>query len=302
MKVLVTGGAGFIGSNLALALQERGDQVTLIDNFRSGHRENLKSFRGEVITQDIVDCFLDRWVPDAKAIFHQAAITDTTLTDPEQMNQCNVEGFRNILQFAAQRQIPVVYASSAGVYGNSKIPMREKQEVKPLNPYASSKVAMDHLAREFIKKENIPLIIGLRYFNVFGPREQFKGKAASMIYQLAQQIGQKKRPRIFLDGEQKRDHIYVKDIILANLQALSAKKNGIVNIGTGIATTFNQLVEILNRVLKTNLEPDYFKNPYVGVYQDETLADTRTAEELFGFKAEYSIEEGIREYLLADSI
>lgn len=297
MRILVTGGAGFIGSNLALALEEQGHKVAVLDDFSSGHFENLAGFKGDVIAGDIVDVDLEKMAGDTEIIFHQAALTDTTITDQYRMIRTNVEGFRGVLRFALKRKIRLVYASSAGVYGNGENHMREDQAPKPLNCYAFSKWVTDSIAREVIGKKSIP-IVGLRYFNVFGPREEYKGKAASMIYQLARQMKQNKRPRIFTDGEQKRDHIYVKDVVAANLDALLPdSRSGIVNVGTGVATTFNRLIEILNKVLKTDLTPDYFENPYTGAYQDETLADTKLAQELIGFKAKYTIEEGIQDYL-----
>jgi ADP-L-glycero-D-manno-heptose 6-epimerase len=138
--------------------------------------------------------------------------------------------------------------------------------------------------------------VGLRYFNVYGPRESFKGKAASMIYQLALQMKEGKRPRIFEFGEQFRDQIYVKDVVEANLQAMEAP-SGVYNVGTGKPTTFNKIVEVLNKVLKTNLEPEYIKNPYTQFYQDQTLADMNLSASKMGFVAKYDIESGIEDYM-----
>lgn len=298
MRILVTGGAGFIGSNLALTLEQQGHKVTVLDDFSSGHFDNLIGFKGDVVSADAADAVLDEFVPDAEVIFHQAAVTDTTVTDQYRMMRVNVEGFRNVLKFALKKKIRLVYASSAGVYGDGKNPMEENQMPQPLNCYAFSKSVMDNIAGEIIREKTIP-IVGLRYFNVFGPQEKYKKKAASMIWQLSRQMKEGIRPRIFTDGQQKRDHIYVKDVVAANLCAMEAKKSGIVNVGTGTATAFNRLIEILNQVLKTNLAPDYFQNPYGGAYQDETLADTNLAQELIGFKAKYAVEEGIQDYLSA---
>ena len=297
MKVLVTGGAGFIGSNLALALEKRRDHVIVIDDFSSGHFKNLIGFSGDVIARNLVDCPLEQLVSDVDVIFHQASITDTTITDQYRMIHANVEGFRNVLRFSEKKNVRLIYASSAGVYGDGKTPMREDQVLNPLNSYAFSKCVMDQLAKNAIERQTVPLLVGLRYFNVFGPREEYKGKSASMIYQLAQQMKQDKRPRIFSDGEQKRDHIYMKDVVEANLSALRTKNSGIFNVGAGTATSFNRLVEILNEVLGTRLKPDYFENPYAAAYQDETLADPQKAKSLLGFKTNYSIEAGIRDYL-----
>ena len=171
--------------------------------------------------------------------------------------------------------------------------MGEDQKPSPQNVYAHSKSLMDELA---IKYKDKIRIVGLRYFNVYGPRERYKKKAASMIYQLVQQIKASKNPRIFKYGEQSRDFIYVKDVVDATIKAMRAKESGIVNVGTGTATTFNRIIKILNEVLGTSFKPEYFDNPY-SFYQNETRADTERAEELLGFKARYSIEEGIRDYL-----
>ena len=294
MKAIVTGGAGFIGSNIASALEGKNARVVIVDDFSSADFKNLRDFKGEVITQDINEVVWEKLeTPDV--IFHQAALTDTTVTDQKRMMFNNVEGFRKVLRFALERKVRLVYASSAGVYGNEAPPQVENGRLSPLNIYAYSKFTGDQIAaREF--KNSKSLIIGLRYFNVFGMGEQHKGTAASMIYRLAEQMRSGKQPRIFHDGEQTRDHIYVRDVVEANLKALETKENGIVNIATGKATSFNRLIEILNDVLGTHFAPDYFDNPY-DFYQKSTQADTTLAQKLLGFKARYSIEEGIHEYL-----
>ena len=296
MKVSVTGGAGFIGSNLAVELERRGAQVTVIDDFSSASFKNLRSFKGEVVAQSVNDFVWDK-LGSVDVIFHQAALTDTTVTDQKRMMFNNVEGFRRILEFAAEKKVKLVYASSAGVYGNEPAPQRENGILNPLNIYAYSKFVGDQLASRTAKAGKIT-IIGLRYFNVFGLGEQHKGSAASMIYQLAEQMRTGKRPRIFHDGEQTRDHIYVKDVVEANLEASEAKSSGIANIGTGIATSFNRIIEILNEVLGTRLQPDYFDNPY-GFYQNSTQAEIIEAKRLFGFEAKWSVEAGMKEYLTA---
>ena len=134
-------------------------------------------------------------------------------------------------------------------------------------------------------------------FNVFGPREQYKGKMASMVWQLAQQMLSGKRPRIFKWGEQRRDQVYVKDVIRANLLALESKGNGIVNIGTGNAISFNHIIEVLNKVLGTNYAPEYFDNPYIGFYQEHTEADLTLAERLLGYRPRWSFEEAVKDYI-----
>ena len=296
LKILTTGGTGFIGSNLVSALEERGNELTIVDNLSSGNPENLRGFKGDVVDGDIATLDLISQFKEKKfdIIFHQAAITDTTFSDDKEMFRVNVEGFRNILKFARSIKAKLIYASSAGVYGRGKIPMKEGQELFPLNAYAFSKKMMDELAAKEMEEGDIA-IIGLRYFNVYGPREKYKGKSASMIYQLYKQMENKQRPKIFKWGEQKRDFIYVKDIVWANLKAMEIDKSCIVNVGTGAAATFNRVIEILNKVLGTNYETEYFDNPY-GFYQDETQADTSLAGNFLAFKAKFDVEEGIKDY------
>lgn len=298
-EILITGGAGFIGSNLALYLQEKGYKVTVIDNFSSGNIKNLTGFKGNVIEADVSTLDLNSKFKSKQfdVIFHLASITDTTVSDTETMNRINVGSFKNILKFAKERHSKLIYASSAGVYGRGKIPMREDQQLMPLNPYSVSKVMIDNLAKEEMSKNEI-VIIGLRYFNVYGQKESYKGKSASMIYQLYNQMKSGKRPRIFKFGEQFRDFIYIQDVNRCHLEALKTEKSCIVNVGTGIPTTFNKIIELLNINLGTNLQPEYFDNPYE-FYQNETLADTTLAEKLLCFKAKFTIEDGIKDYLLS---
>lgn len=295
MKALVTGGAGFIGSNLALYLEKEGHEVTVLDDFSSGHENNLKGFKGEVLRADVATFQFSSKFKKLDAIFHQAAITDTTIADENKMFHANVDGFRNILDFAFRTGAKVIYASSAAVYGKGPAPMKESQLPLPTHCYGVSKAKMDEMAKNAMKKENAPLIIGLRYFNVFGPRESYKGNASSMIYQLASQMKSGKRPRIFKWGEQKRDFVYVKDVLRANLLSFESTKSGIVNIGTGKATPFNEVIRILNELLGTSYEPDYFDNPY-SFYQDHTEADLSLARTLIGYQPQYTTQEGMRDY------
>lgn len=297
-RALVTGGAGFVGSNLALELERRGVSVVVLDDFSSGHFENLKGFKGDVVAGDIsrpaewmgrlgaVDC-----------VFHQAAITDTTVTDQKRMMEVNVEGFRNILTFALEAGVRrVVYASSAGTYGSGPVPMRESQEPAPMNVYGFSKMVMERVADAFVKEEPSLKVVGLRYFNVFGPRELHKGKAASMIWQLHGQMKAGRRPRIFRAGEQYRDHIYVKDVVAANLKAAEAAQSGVYNVCTGKGTTFNEVVAALNAAMGLSLEPEYFENPY-SFYQNETQGDPSAAAAGLGFKSSWAFRDGVADYL-----
>ena len=293
MRALVTGAAGLIGSNLALELEKQGHDVVALDNFSTGIFENLREFKGDVVTADLRKP--EEWagkLGKIDAVFHQAAITDTTIMDQKLMMSVNVEAFRALLDWAEDAKVKkVVYASSAGVYGDRPVPQKETVEPKPLNVYAFSKMVMENVARESKVKT-----IGLRYFNVYGPRETHKKKAASMIYQLYQQMKQSKRPRVFEFGEQYRDFIYVKDVVRANILAANKGVRGVFNCCTGKKTSFNQIIADLNAVLGTNLQPDYFKNPY-SFYQNETLGDPGKAVRELKFSAAYTTTAGIKDYL-----
>ena len=299
MRILVTGGAGFIGSNLALELESRGHEIVVLDDFTVGRLENLKGFKGDVIVADIFRA--QDWiyrVGPVDAVFHEAAITDTTMPDQRRMMEVNVEGFRNVLDFAAEAGVKrVVYATSAGVYGSGPVPMSETQEAAPSNAYAFSKRVMEKVAISFAHENPGTRVAGLRYFNVYGPRESFKGAAASMIWQLSLQIQAGKRPRIFKWGEQYRDFVYIKDVVDANLKALESEVEGVFNVCAGKRATFNRIIEVLNAVLGASHKTEYFDNPYAAFYQNETLGDPSAASKTLGFTANYTIEDGIRDYL-----
>ncbi len=301
MRILITGGAGFIGSNLALTLQEKLPfaRIYVLDNFSSGHFRNLTGFKGEVITGDVRDRELWSFLRRRFAfdvIFHEAALTDTTVEDQRLMMETNADSLRYLLEAALDWNAKVIYASSAGVYGNTPPPMREDRGLEPENIYGFSKLMMDRIAQDYMERFPELRIVGLRYFNVYGPRESYKGRSASMIYQLALKILHGQKPKLFKWGEQKRDFVYVKDVVRANFLALERDVSGVFNIGTGRARSFNEIMEILNRELGTDYEPDYFDCPY-DFYQEHTEADISRARDQLGYEPAYSLEEGIREYL-----
>jgi ADP-L-glycero-D-manno-heptose 6-epimerase len=313
-NILVTGGAGFIGSNLVLELQKRYPKaaITVVDDFRGSSFKNLLGFNGDVLAFNVSDPAFLTAVKGKKfdTIFHMASITDTTVLDEKLMMYDNVEGFRNILNIAVRSKSDVVYASSAAVYGNgpaqpkstgrgkkdqeeATVAFKESDAGHPNNIYGYSKWVMEKLAERYESKLKI---VGLRFFNVFGPGETFKGKAASMIYQLYLQMKSGKRPRIFKYGEQRRDFIYVKDVVEAILLAADAKKNTSVNVGTGRPTSFNALIAALNEALGTSYEPEYFDNPY-DFYQDFTQADMSHSQKATGFKCKFTTREAILDYV-----
>ena len=280
-KYLVTGGAGFIGSNIAKTLEAEGHEVAVLDDFsKNGHFKNLIGFKGDVITCD------------------EAAITDTTVMDQKVMMEQNVEAFKNLLEFAAENDIKkVVYASSAATYGNGPVPNVETQPTHPENVYGFSKVIMDNVARQFAEDNNDMKIIGLRYFNVYGPGEYHKGKMASMVYQLYNQMKAGQRPRVFKHGEQQRDFVYVKDIVKINMCALkNGKETGVFNAATGVPRDYNDIIACLNKELGTNLEPEYIDNPYP-FFQLKTQADITKSKEKLGYEPDYTLEKGIADYV-----
>jgi len=299
-NLLVTGGAGFIGSNLTLALQEKfpDAHLTVIDDFRSGNFKNLAGYREDFIARNLATLDWREQFGNEKfdAIFHLASITDTTNHDQFEQVHDNVESFRRILNFARPTRTRIIYASSASTYGATTEASVESNSAAPANAYSFSKVIIDNIALRAAAESPDWIIVGLRYFNVYGPREAHKGVPASMVYHLAQQMKAGQRPRIFKHGEQKRDFVYVKDAVEGSIRALEASQSGIYNLGSGRARSFNELVDILNKCLGTNFQPDYIDNPHAH-YQNFTEADLRKARNALGYEPRFRLEEGVRDYM-----
>ncbi|MFY9141811.1 ADP-glyceromanno-heptose 6-epimerase [Sulfuricurvum sp.] len=312
--ILITGGAGFIGSNLAFYFQENypDAHVVVLDLFRSnltlsngnlksfGHFKNLLGFRGEVISGDINDkALLAILEKNYKFdyIFHEAAISDTTALEQDLMIQTNVNAFKDLLDMAVAHGANMIYASSGATYGDAASPQRVGREA-PQNVYGFSKLMMDHLARQYAQKFKNISIVGLRYFNVYGPREFFKNKTASMVVQFGHQLLSGKNPKLFENSDQiLRDFIYIEDIVQANILAMHPKENGVFNVGTGKARSFQSMVDILQRELGTSYPCEYIPNPYVGRYQFHTEADIQTTRDALGYSPRYEFEEGIAAYV-----
>ena len=301
MRVLVTGGAGFIGSNLAKRLESLGHQTTVIDDFSSAGWPNLVAFRGDVLTANVATELAPLIAAGPfDVIFHEASITDTTVMDQRKMMHNNVEGFRNILDLATRWDSRLVWASSCSIYGQGPVPMKENQLPNPLNVYAYSKLAMENMAACHAQRRHQP-VIGLRYSNVYGPAEAHKGKFASMIHQLCKQMRAGTRPRIFTAGEQKRDFVYIDDVVQLNLLAMESRSSGVYNAGVGDAFSFNAVVTQLNRVLKTDLQPDYFENPY-SFTQDWTQTDLTETHRVLGYEPKFDLEKGVSAYHASGSL
>jgi ADP-L-glycero-D-manno-heptose 6-epimerase len=310
--ILITGGAGFIGANLAFYFQENHPdaKVVVLDSFRSGetlsngnlksfgHFKNLLGFNGEVISGDIndKDLLLDLEVKyQFDYIFHEAAISDTTALEQDLMIKTNVNAFKDLLDLAVAHDANMIYASSAATYGSSDT-FKVGHEA-PNNVYGFSKVMMDNIAYDYMENSDIN-IVGLRYFNVYGPREYFKNTTASMVLQFGHQLLFGKNPRLF-EGSDKilRDFIYIEDIIQANIKAMEPKKSGVYNVGTGKARSFQDIVDILQRELGTSAVCEYIPNPYVGSYQFFTQADIEETKEYLGYEPAYEMEDGIKAYV-----
>src|SRR5438552_14173317 len=300
-NLLVTGGAGFIGSNLTLTLQEKfpDTRLTVIDDFRSGAFKNLRGYRGDFVAQNLATLDWREQFGDEKfdAILHLASITDTTLHDQFVQVHDNVESFRRLLNFARPNKTRIIYASSASTYGPATVASVETNGAAPANIYAFSKAMMDNLAIREAKENPSSIIVGLRYFNVYGPREAHKGVPASMVYHLAQQMKAGQRPRIFKHGDQKRGFVYVKDVVEGSILALEAKQSGIYNLGSGQARSFNELVDVLNKCLGTKFQPDYIENPHAH-YQNFTEADLDKVRSALGYQPQFSLERGVADYVL----
>lgn len=310
--ILITGGAGFIGSNLAFYFQENfpNSKIIIFDCFRNedffsngnlksfGHYKNLIGFKGQIICGDISNKKDLDLIKDFKFdfIFHEAAISDTRVYDQEAILQTNLNSFYDLLEIAKTDESTLIYASSAATYGNSKSPQTIGME-NPDNPYGFSKYAMDKLALEYSKENPKMKIVGLRYFNVYGPREFYKGNTASMVIQLGHQILQGKSPRLF-EGSNNilRDFIFIDDVIQANVKACSPKENGVYNVGTGFPRSFQEISDILQSELGYSLGTSYFKNPFDG-YQSHTQADLTLTKNNINFEPTFSLEEGIKKYI-----
>lgn len=310
-KILITGGAGFVGSNLAFYLQNnfQDSSITVIDKFQSeekfpngnfvalGHYKNLIGFTGKVVAADI-NCleelaFLENENWDV--IFHQAAISDTTVLDQNIVIKTNTNTLNYFIRLAKKNDAHLVYASSAGTYGNSESPNIIGKGELPENVYGFSKLSMDTFVRNELAKDPNLKITGLRYFNVYGNREFYKGKTASMILQLALQMLQGKKPKLFKHGEQSRDFIFIDDVVQANIKAVSSK-SGIYNVGTGITRSFNDIIEILKTELNIDVEVEFIDNPYT-FYQNNTKADITLSRNLLGYEPQFTLELGIAAYV-----
>src|SRR5271156_1039591 len=301
--IIVTGAAGFIGSNLLSALNAKGVTDVMVvdrsgDNFR-----NLDDLKYSDFMQpaEFARALERKLLPDRiDAIFHQGACADTTCTDGHYMIENNFTFSKLLLHFALSRKIPLVYASSAAVYGSSRAFAPSRENERPLNLYGLSKLAFDNHVRS-IAASSESTVAGLRYFNVYGPRESHKGKMESMVYQLYRQLKTSRRARLFegtggyADGEQLRDFVFVGDVARVNLALTEGPvRHGIFNVGTGRARSFNDVANIVIAQLGA-VAIDYVPVPenVVDKYQSFTQAELSGLRHAGYTENLSSLEDGI---------
>jgi UDP-glucose 4-epimerase len=297
----VTGGAGFIGSNIVRELLQRKQRVRVLDNFATGKRENLFEFNGdpdfELIEGDLRSVHVVRAaVKGMDYILHQGALPSVlrSIHDPLTTNDVNIMGTLNILEAAREFGVKrVVYASSSSIYGdNQTLPRTEDMPVNPLSPYALSKYTGECYCRIFTRIYGLETVC-LRYFNVFGPNQDPSSQYSAVIPKFIHLVSAGKRPVIYGDGSQSRDFTHVSNIAAANLLACTARGvcGEVFNIACGRSYTLLQLVEILNRILGTTIEP-LFEEERPGDVK-HSLANISRAKEKLGFRVITRFEEGL---------
>jgi len=303
-KVLVTGGAGFIGSHLVDKLLEKNCEVTILDNFDTGKMENLavhannKDFK--IVKGDIRDINLvKRTLRDIDVVFHEAAIASVTLSvqNPLTTNDVNVTGTLNVLKASVEAGVKrFIFASSAAVYGDAASPAKkEDMPLNPTSPYGASKLAAEGYAKAFYKAYGLETV-SLRYFNVYGPRQRFDINSAygGAITIFINRLLKNMPPIINGDGEQTRDFVYIEDIVNANMLALESMdaSGQVFNIGTGTSISVNQTAAILKVALKKeNIENVHAPPRLTDIKHG--YADISKAQKILGYMSHYSIQEGL---------
>lgn len=261
-NILVTGGLGFIGSHIADTLITD-NNVTIVDNLSTGKLTNLKTLESdnlEIIKEDICTVNMDDLTSNIDYIFHLAAMASVPLSieNPIKCNEINVSGTVNLLKSAVENNVKkIVFSSSSAVYGENKnMPLKETEPLMPMSPYAASKASCELYLQAFHESYDLNYTI-LRYFNVFGSKQDKNSQYAAVIPNFISAILEKKQAVIYGDGEQTRDFVHVSDIVKANIAACKSNYNGVVNVASGEKITINQLYEIIKNSLNSDLEPIY---------------------------------------------
>jgi UDP-glucose 4-epimerase len=298
-RFLITGGAGFIGSHVASALIQAGAQVRVLDNFATALRENLRFLPGaEILEGDVRSYHIVREAVDGvDFIIHQAALPSVprSIRDPITSNDVNVVGTLNILDAARDARVKrLVFASSSSVYGDTPtLPKHEGMTPNPMSPYAVSKLTGEHYCSSFFRLYAFETVI-LRYFNVFGPRQNPRSEYAAVIPKFIEAVRDGRAPVIFGDGKQTRDFTYVENVVRASL--LACERDGVagrtLNIATGAQVSLLQLIEILERVIGKQTKPE-LRPPRPGDVV-HSYAAIDEARKLLGYEPTVSLEEGLR--------
>jgi UDP-glucose 4-epimerase len=300
MRYLVTGGAGFIGSNIVEELIRRNETVRVLDNFSTGKEENLSAFAGkfELLRGDLRDYGLVQQAVDGMdVVLHQAALPSVprSVKDPISSNEVNVTGTLNILQTSKDAGVRrVVYASSSSVYGdNPELPKHEGMIPNPLSPYAVSKLAAEKYAVVFSRLYGLETVV-LRYFNVFGPRQDPTSQYSAVIPKFIDAILKDERPAIYGDGEQSRDFNYISNVVEANLLAATCDGpfGAVMNCASGTRITLNQLCEKLNALLGKSIKPMYGE-PRKGDIK-HSLASIELAKRTMGYEPFLQLDDGLK--------
>jgi UDP-glucose 4-epimerase len=297
---LVTGGAGFIGSNIVDGLLRRGQTVRVLDDFSTGKRGNLAEAAGKIalVEGSVADEAVARKaVEGADFVLHQAALASVprSIDDPVSSNRANVDGTLRLLIVARDAKVRrVVYAGSSSAYGDQPtLPKVETMAPSPLSPYAASKLAGEYYCQAFTASYGLETVC-LRYFNVYGPRQDPESLYAAVIPKFITAMLAGERPVVFGDGEQSRDFTYVEDVVEANVLACTAPKavGQMVNLGCGGRYSLNELVAMLNRILGASIQPVY-EPARVGDVK-HSQADVAAARTILGYTPRYSLEAGLR--------
>ena len=294
MKILVTGGAGFIGSHITEYLVQRGDDVTVLDNLNTGRKENLAKINDKInfVNGDIRDYkLLEKLVSDTAGVFHEAALASVqdSFNMKDEYFDVNVNGTENIFKLAKEYGFKIVYASSSSVYGNpKKIPITENDDRKPINPYAQTKLDDEVLAKKY--SEMGVRVIGLRYFNVFGPRQS--KEYAGVIKLFLEKIKQKIPPKINGDGLQTRDFVHIDDVVMANILAMDSNiKHEFFNVGTGNSISILELANAIIRASSLSLEPIH--GPELSGDVRATQADTTLIRKLLNWEPTIRLDDWV---------
>ena len=294
-RVIVTGGCGFIGSNLVERLVKEGYPVVVFDNLHTGSLRNIEGLDVEFFNKPYSE--IAEIVPKAEVIFHLGIPSSSPMykRNPRLVGEA-INDAIEIFEYAKKSSCKVVYASSSSIYNGNQVPYREDMPVYVTDFYTECRYAIERLAKLYNILFGVKSV-GLRFFSIYGPKEKFKGEYANIVSQFLWSMQRDEPPVIFGDGTQTRDFTHVYDVVDALL--LAWKKDfecEIFNVGTGVAHSFNEVVEILNRLLGKNIKPVYKPNP-IKNYVYHTLADTTKAERILGFKAKISLEDGLRSLL-----